>query len=382
MPNLTNKKIDGAKPKAKPYKLSDAHGLYIEILPSGGKSWRCLYKLNNKNKTKTYGKYPDIGLADARQLHNDFRKELAQGIKEASSTFDEIKKAWYLKKLPELKNVKHRQQVQYRIDTFASPTLGNKAINEIKRADLVAVVQGVQSLGIVETAHRVAMHLRQLFEYAVDLGKIESHPANNLSRVLQTPVVKHMSCVPVDKAKDLFKAIQTIEEPVNRLALIFVAITFVRSVELRGMRWNEIKDDRFWVIPEERTKGRKGKRKPHVVPLSDFALSLLKELEQYTGDYDYVFQSPVKPNKPISENCLLDALYGLGYRHKMTVHGFRALASTVLNEQSPFNHDVIERQLAHKETDAVRAAYNRAEYLDERIKLMDWYSNWVSAFLK
>lgn len=381
MPNLTNKKIDGAKPKAKPYKLSDAHGLYIEVLPSSSKSWRYLYKLNGKHKTKTYGKYPDIGVADARVLHNDFRKELAQGIKEASSTFDEIKKAWYLKKLPELKNTKHQQQVQYRIDTFASPTLGNNPIDQIKRADLVNVVQGVQSLGIIETAHRVAMHLRQIFEYAVDLGKIESHPANNLSRVLQTPVVKHMSCVPVSEAGTLFKAIQSIEEPVNRLALLFVAITFVRSIELRGMRWNEIKDGKFWVIPEERTKGRLGKRKPHVVPLSDLALKILNELEQYTGDYEYVFHSPIKANKPISENCLLDALYGLGYRHKMTVHGFRALASTVLNEQSPFNHDVIERQLAHKETDAVRAAYNRAEYLDERIKLMNWWSDWVGAFL-
>jgi integrase len=275
--------------------------------------------------------------------------------------------------MPQLKNAKHKQQVQYRLDTFVSPYIGKRAIDSLKRADFVAIEQKIQQGGIIETAHRVAIHIRQVMDYAVDNGKIESHSANNLSRVLQTPIVKHMNCVPLDQAAQLFKDIQTIEEPMNRLGLMLVALTFVRSSELRFMKWNEIKDKTFWVIPGERMK----MKKPHVVPLSGYALQILKEIEIHNGEYEYVFNSPVKSNKPISENCLLDALYGLGYRHKMTVHGFRALASTVLNEQSPFAHDVIERQLAHQETDAVRAAYNRAEYLDERIKLMDWWADWI-----
>jgi len=375
---LTNKKIDGAKPKDKPYKLSDAHGLFIVVLPSGTKSWRYLYKSGGKNQTKTFGQYPIVGLSDARKLLSDFKEQLVLGTDKASLTFDEVKKAFLEHKLKTLKNDKHKVQVTNRLDYYASPHLGKMPIDTIKRADLVKVVKDVQALEIIETAHRVAMHLRQLFDYAIDEGILEVHPANNLSRVLETPIVKNMACIPVEGAKDLFKAIQTINESVNRLALIFVAITFVRSSELRFMKWDEIRDERFWVIPAERMK----MKKPHVVPLSDLALSILKQLEVHTGDYEYVFQSPILKNKPISENALLDALYGIGYRHKHTVHGFRALASTVLNEQSGFRHDVIERQLAHGESDAIRAAYNRAEYLDDRIKLMDWWSAWVGAFLK
>jgi integrase len=373
MPNLTNKKIDGAKPKAKPYKLSDAHGLYIEVLPSGSKSWRYLYKLLGKHKTKTYGKYPDIGLADARLLHNQFRIELTQGIKESPS-FDTVKTDFLAHHLKTLKNAKHKQQVQYRLDEFVSPIIGKMAISTIKRTDLVNVVKSIQAKGVTETAHRVGTHIRQLFDYALDIGLIEAHSANGLSRVLDTPKTKHMNCIPVKDAGRLFKAISGYDEPITRIGLQLAALTFVRTNELRFMTWDEIQDERFWVIPAERMK----MKKPHVVPLSDAALKLLKDLEVYTGDYDYVLNSPKRPKHPVSENTLLFALYRLGYRGLMTVHGFRALASTVLNEQSPFSHDVIERQLAHKETDLVRAAYNRAEYLDERIKLMDWWSSWVA----
>lgn len=374
MPNLTNKKIDGAKPKLKPYKLSDAHGLYIEVLTSGSKSWRYLYKLLGKHKTKTYGKYPDIGLSDARQLHNQFKIELAQGIKDIK-TFDDVKAEFIPFYLKTLKNAKHKQQVQYRLDEFVSPIIGHMPIDKIKRADLVDVVKKVQSKGITETAHRVGTHIRQLFDYALDVGLIEAHSANGLSRVLDTPKTKHMNCIPVKDAGKLFKAIKAYDEPITRIGLQIAALTFVRTNELRLMEWGEIHDDRFWVIPESRMK----MKKPHVVPLSDTVLKLLKEIEVYTGEYDYVLTSPKRAKHPVSENTLLFALYRLGYRGLMTVHGFRALASTVLNEQSPFSHDVIERQLAHKETDQVRAAYNRAEYLDERIKLMAWWSDWISS---
>lgn len=374
MPNLTNKKIDGAKPKDKPYKLSDAHGLYIEVLPSGSKSWRYLYKVSGKHKTKTYGKYPDIGVSDARNLHHEFRKELALGIKE-TKTFNDVKAEFLPFHLATLKNAKHKQQVQYRLDEFVSPIIGHMPIDKIKRADLVDVVKKVQDKGITETAHRVATLIRQLFDYAIDAGIIDAHSANGLSRILETPKTKHMNCIPVKDAGKLFKAINSYDEPITRIGLQLASHTFVRTSELRFMKWSEINDDNFWVIPAERMK----MKKPHVVPLSDTTMELLKQIEVYTGDYDYVLASPARAKHPVSENTLLFALYRLGYRGLMTVHGFRALASTVLNEQSPFSHDVIERQLAHKETDLVRAAYNRAEYLDERIKLMAWWSEWINS---
>lgn len=381
---LNTKQIEAAKPKDKQYKLNDSESLYLIITPRNIKSWRTNYKdkLTGKYKTETFGHYPEIGLAKARLLNSEFKDKLAQGINRVlTQTFDEIKNEWLIVKLKELKNIKHKVQVTNRMAKFASPKLGKMPIDTIKRADLVAVVKAVQDLGIIETAHRVAIHLRQLFDYALDNGIIESHSASGLSRVLLAPDTKHMNCIDVKDTQALFTAIQSIREPLTRLALIFASLTFVRSSELRYMRWIEIKDTKFWVIPAERMKGKKEKRKLHVVPLSDYSLSILSEIEVLTGDYEFVFNSPVRPNKPISEHALLDALYGLGYKGKMTVHGFRALASTVLNEQSPFSHDVIERQLAHKETDAVRAAYNRAEYLHERVKLMDWWSVWIQKHL-
>jgi integrase len=376
---LNTKQIDALKAKDKQYKVADTESLYIVVTPRSVKSWRTNYKdkATGKYKTKTFGLYPEIGLAKARLLNSEFKDALAQGISRVSLTFDEVKNNWLKHKLATLKNFKHKIQVTNRMATWASPKLGKMPIDSIKRSDLVAVVKAVQEHEIIETAYRVGIHLRQIFDYAIDEGLIESHAAIGLSRVLKTPNTKHMNCIDVSEAKTLFTAIQSIQEPVTRLGLIFVSLTFVRSSELRYMQWSEIKDKRFWVIPAERMK----MKIPHVVPLSDYALSVLKELEIFNGDYDYVLNSPVRPNHPISENTLLDALYGLGYKGKMTVHGFRALASTVLNEQSPFSHDVIERQLAHKETDAVRAAYNRAEYLDERIKLMDWWSDWISKHL-
>lgn len=377
---LNTKQIDGLKAKDLQYKVNDTESLYLIVTPRGVKSWRTNYKdkATGKYKTHTFGRYPEIGLAKARLLNSEFKDKLAGGMVGKSSTFDEVKADWYKHHLPKLKNIKHKQQVQYRLDNYVSPIIGSMPIDAIKRVDLVKVVQSVQALHIIETAHRVGTHIRQVFDYAMDIGKVEIHAANGLSRVLQTPKTKHMNCIAIEDASKLFNAINTYDEPITRHGLLLSALTFVRSNELRYMEWSEIKDKRFWVIPAERMK----MKIPHVVPLSDYALSVLQEIEVFTGDYKYVFQSPKRPNHPVSENTLLFALYRLGYRGIMTIHGFRALASTVLNEQSPFSHDVIERQLAHKETDLVRAAYNRAEYLDDRIKLMDWWSNWVNASLK
>jgi integrase len=372
---LTNKTIDGAKPKSTQYKIADSHGLYIVITPRNIKSWRCNYrdKVTGKHKTHTFGRYPDISLAKARLLNSQFKDAQALGMFNTVPTFDKVKKDWYLHKLPKLKNIKHKQQVIYRLDTFVSPKIGHMQIDAIRRVNLVEVVQSIQQGGIIETAHRVGTHIRQVFDYAVDMGHIESHSAIGLSRVLQTPKTKNMPCVPLSDAPALLKSIYNYDEIMARTGLMLLCLTFVRTSELRYMRWSEIKDKCFWVIPAERMK----MKRPHVVPLSKLTLEVLRGIEPITGDCEFVLHSPIKRDKPVSENFFLDALYRMGYRGKMTGHGFRALASTVLNQESPFKSDVIERQLAHKESDAVRAAYNRAEYLEERIKLMDWYSDWV-----
>ena len=229
----------------------------------------------------------------------------------------------------------------------------------------------------METAHRVAGRIAAVFDYAIDVGHIEAHPASGLVRVLQSRKVKKpMASIPPTETGALLRAIEGYDEPVTRLGLQLLAHTFVRVGELRYMRWSELREDgAVWVVPGERMK----LRLPHVVPLSQQARAVLASLHVLSGDREFVLNSPVRPGHPISENAFLFALYRLGYRGRMTAHGFRVLASTVLNEQSGFAHDVIERQLAHKETDAVRAAYNRAEYLDTRRELMRWWGGGLAA---
>jgi len=374
---LTVRAVETAKPKDKGYKLADAAGLYLFITPSGAKSWRANYQRAGKQATRTYGQWPGLTLADARKAHAAARDLVAAPAAKVMPTFETVTRDWLKIKLPTLSNGKHQIQVENTLERYAFPTIGKKPIDTITRKELVAVVQAVQATGIVETAHRVAGRITAVFDYAQDAGHMDSHPASNLVRVLQSRKVKKpMASIPPSDAAALLAALEDYDEPVTRLGLQLLAHTFVRVGELRGMRWSEFKEDgAIWVVPGERMK----LRLPHVVPMSAQAQAIIAKLQLLTGDRDLVLDSPVKPGKQLSENTFLFALYRLGYRGRMTAHGFRALASTVLNEQSGFKSEVIERQLAHRETDAVKAAYDRAEYLPQRRELMSWWGNWLAA---
>ena len=376
---LTAKAVEAAKPRDKAYKLADRDGLYLFVSPAGGKSWRANYSKAGKQKTRTYGRMPDMGLADARTAHHAARSGTADTTPVPSTPlFRVVAKEWLRKHLPGLSNPKHRAQVEGTLEAYVYPKIGERPIGGITRTELVKLVQDVGDK--VETSHRVAGRVSAVFDYAQDAGYVESHPAANLTRVL-TPrkVKKPMASIPPAQAGKLLREIAEYPDPVTRYALQFIAHTFVRVGELRGMAWSELREDgEIWVVPAERMKGRGGNRLPHVVPLSAPARVILEKLREVNGYRELVFDSEAKRGQPISENTMLFALYRLGYRGAMTAHGFRALASTVLNEQSGFSHDVIERQLAHKETDAVRAAYNRAEYLPQRRELMEWWGRWLA----
>jgi integrase len=376
---LTVRAVETAKPRETGYKLTDGAGLYLYVTPAGGKSWRANYLRDGKQATRTYGRWPDLSLADARKAHAAARDLVPARAAAVAPTFEAVARVWLKKHLPTLSNGKHQIQVENTLQRFAFPKLGKLPIDAIGRTDLVAVVQGAQDGGKVETAHRVAGRITAVFDYALDSGIIQTHAASNLVRVLQARKTKKpMASISPAEVGALLRAIDDYDEPVTRLGLQLLAHVFVRPGELRGMRWAELKEDgAIWVIPAERMK----LRLPHVVPLSEPARTILDKLRLVTGASEFVMASPLKPNHPVSENTLLFALYRLGYRGKMTAHGFRALASSVLNEQSGFAHDVIERQLAHKETDAVRAAYNRAEYLPMRRELMEWWARWLQAQL-
>lgn len=366
---LTIKSIDAAKPTEKPYKLSDASGLYLYIAPSGSKTWRCNYMLSGKQKTITYGRYPVIGLAEARKL-NILRK--SENIKKVAPTFKSIGEEWLLRKLPTLDNEKHKIQTQNTLRDHVFPHIGHLPIDKIPRKLLVDVIKELAH--IPETASRVASRINMVLNYALDSGIIETHGAEKLSRVITKNKSKPHPSIKPEKAGRLLVDIMTYGEPVTRLGLLLVAHTFVRFNEIQGMRWDEIIwKDNVWVIPAERMK----MSIDHVVPLSKPALAILEELKDYSDGKGLVIESEIKRGHTICENTMLYALYSLGYRGEMTVHGFRALASSVLNEAFPSDGDAIERQLAHKEKDAVRASYNRAEYLPRRRELMAWWSHWL-----
>lgn len=375
---LTTKAIEAAKPRDKGYKLADTAGLYLFVTPAGGKSWRANYVRDGKQGTRTYGRFPAMSLAEARRAHAAAREPGAVDAPAAKSvpTFKEVAKQWLTVKLPGLSNPKHQIQVANTLERLVYPGIGKLPINNIPRTQLVSIVQAVQQEGDrVETAHRVAGRITQVFEFAQDSGLIETHGAAGLTRVLQPRKVRRpMASLPPAEAGRLLQLIDDYDEPVTRLGLQLLSLTFVRVGELRHMRWDELREDgAIWVVPGERMKARL----PHVVPMSTQAQRVLAELKELTGDRELVLESPRQPRHPLSENTFLFALYRLGYRGRMTAHGFRALASTVLNEESGFPHDVIERQLAHQETDAVRAAYNRATYLTQRRALMQWWSDWL-----
>lgn len=383
--SLTVRAVETAKPKDKPYKLADEKGLYLYVSTAGGKSWRANFTVAGKQQTRTYGRFPIMSLADARKAHQAAKEGPSEPETAEAPLFKVVARQWLKKHLPSLSNPKHRLQVENTLVEYAFPKLGDLPIDAIPRTLLVDVVQAIPKLGDtgddkVETAHRVAGRITAVFDYAQDTGIIASHPATRLTRVLVARKVKKpMPSVPPEQAGQLLRDILSYPEPVTRLGLLLVAHTFVRVGEARGFRAGELKEDgAIWVVPAERMKGKPGNKLPHVVPLSAQAQEIVAELAALaTGDL--LLDSPERPGHPISENTMLFALYRLGYRDRMTVHGFRALASTVLNEESGFTHDVIERQLAHKESDAVRAAYNRAEYLPQRRELMAWWSNWLDA---
>jgi integrase len=373
--SLTAKAVEAAKPREKGYKLTDGAGLYLFVTPAGGKSWRANFIEAGKQKTRTYGMWPALSLAAARQQHTGVRDEAPKTV--AMKTFEQVARDWLKGKLPTLSNGKHQIQVENTLERYAFPVLGAMPIDTIRRADLVAVARAAQAGDKIETGHRVASRITAVFNHAQDTGVIETHPAAGLTRVLVARKTKKpMASIPPEEAGDLLRLIDTYPDTITRLGLQLLSLTFVRVRELSGMRWDELREDgAVWVVPEERMK----LRKPHVVPLPPQAQKIIATLREMTGDGELVLDSPARPGHALSENTFLFALYRLGYRGKMTAHGFRALASTVLNEHSGFQHDVIERQLSHQETDAVRAAYNRAEYLPARRELMLWWANWLDS---
>lgn len=389
---LSDIAIRNAKPKDKPYKLYDANGLFLLVTPSGGKWWRLKYRLNGKEKLLSLGTYPVIGLKEARIKRDETRQLIAQGVnpgerrreakaiiaameKEKETTFSAVAREWFAKKRAAWTDG-HQKKILSRLENQLFPYIGERQFSSLEAADYLAVIQKAESRGAIETAHRLAQLCGQITRYARIAGVVAHDAATGLNEALAPVKTKHYAAIVVpSEMGELLRSIDEYPgEPVLCYALKLLPYVFVRSGELRGAAWDEIDFDAAeWVIPA----GRMKMRRPHVVPLARQAIALFRSLKELSGNGALVFPSSFSATRCISDVGLLNALRRMGYgKDKMTIHGFRTSASTMLNELG-YNKDWIEAQLAHAEKNAVRDAYNRAEYLPERRKMMQEWADYL-----
>jgi integrase len=389
---LTDVKVRTAKPDAKPRKLFDGRGLFLLVTPSGGKWWRLKYRFDAKAKTLSLGIYPDVGLKEARERRDQARKLLANGVDPSTdrkadnaaraaemaretSSFELIAREWFAKR-SSIWAPGHAATVIRRLERDVFPWLGTRLAGEITAIELLEVLRRVEARGALETAHRIHQICGQVFRYAIATARASRDPSADLRGALPPVREKHHAAVtkPTDVAALVRSIIGYQGSFVVRCALRLAPLVFVRPGELRKAEWSEFDlDGSIWRIPPERMKVRQA----HLVPLSHQAIEVLRELRPLTGNGRYVFPSARTTARPMSENAVTAALRRMGYEQgTMTGHGFRTTASTLLNEMG-WSADAVERQLAHAERDEVRGAYNRAEYLSERRRMMQAWADYL-----
>ncbi|MES9942094.1 MAG: integrase arm-type DNA-binding domain-containing protein [Candidatus Thiodiazotropha sp. 6PLUC2] len=384
---LTDSAIRNAKPKEKNYKLADGGGLYLLVTTKGGKWWRLDYRFNGKRKTLSMGVYPDVTLKSARDRRAEAKTQLADGIdpgetrkatkasKSDADGFEAVAREWWGKREPTWSKT-HSSRIIQRLEKDVFPWIGNRPIREISAPELLTILRRIENRGALETAHRIHQSCGQIFRYAVATGRAQRDPSADLKGALPpTRQRHHASITEPKKIGELLRVIEGYEGSlVTRCALQLASLTFVRPGELRHAEWSEINLEKAeWRIPPEKMK----MRTLHIVPLSTQALAVLNEIKPLTGRGKYVFPGVRTNRRPMSENTVNAALRRLGYtKEEMTGHGFRSMASTILNEQG-WHRDAIERQLAHAERNSVRAAYNYAEHMPERIKMMQWWADYL-----
>lgn len=391
---LTDTAIKKAKAAAQVQKLSDGGGLYLHIALTGGKLWRMAYRFDGKQKTLALGSYPEVSLAEVRERKDAARKLLAAGTdpmaqKKAEkiarltaneNSFEAVAREWWAHWKAN-RSESHTGQVLRRFEADVFPTIGTRPISDIKATDLVKVAKDIAARGALDVATRALQTCGQVFRYAIAHSKAERNPATEIkpSDILPTRATVNYARVDATELPALLRKIEAYPgTPVTRLAVKLMALTFVRTSELINARWAEFDlNAARWDIPAERMK----MRTPHIVPLSPQAIEVLRVLQTISGERELLFPGERNHSKPMSNNTILKALEIMGYKHRMTGHGFRGIASTVLHEHG-FEHTHIELQLAHAERNAVSAAYNHALYLPQRAAMMAWWGNYLESVAK
>lgn len=379
-------------PASKPFaRLADAHGMYLEVTQAGGRYWRMKYRYAGKEKRLALGVYPAVSLADARRARDKARAVLADGVdpgqqrKEAklaralkvANTFEVLAMHWWEHWRPG-KTPRHADYVLRRLRADVLPLIGDSPAADVTAAHLLAMAKRIETRGAVDIAKRSLQTCGQILRYGVVHNLIERNPAADVrpSDALQSRRKENYARLDVRDVPELLRKIEVYPgAPATRLAMKLMALTFVRTGELIAARWSEFDfQGAEWRLPAERMK----MRSPHIVPLAPQALEVLGLLQSINGGRDLLFPGERDHTKPMSNMTILAALYRMGYRGRMTGHGFRGIASTALHEAG-FDHRIIELQLAHSERDEVSAAYNHATHLAARRKMMVWWANKIDA---
>ncbi|WP_372530280.1 tyrosine-type recombinase/integrase [Sphingobium abikonense] len=380
--------VTSARPREREYKLTDGAGLYLLVKPNGRKLWRLNYAYLGKQRTLSFGAWPDVGLADARERRDEARKLIAAGLDPSheaklaearamlseENSFKLVAEEWVAKQEREGMSEVTLSKIRWLL-AKAYPRIGSRPVAKITPQEALAVLRSIEATGRYESARRMRSVLGRVFRYAIATTRAEMDPSRDLRGALTVPKAKHLAAITTPKgAGELMRAIEGYTgHAITLFGLRLSAHLFVRPGELRQAEWSEFDFDRsVWNIPEQKMK----MRRPHRVPLSTQVIALFEQLWELTGTGRYCFPSFRSPLRPMSENTVNAALRALGFsQEEMTAHGFRAMAATLLNETGKFNPDAIERQLAHMETNAIRRAYTRGEYWDERVRMMQYWSD-------
>lgn len=386
---LTDSKLKNAKPDARPYKLVDGQGLHALVQTSGSVLWQQRYRFEGKERTASHGSYPLVSLLEARKKRDELKKLLLEGLDPAKvkrqrsanggfslgETFEEIADTWH-KQWSEVRSPRHAAYVRRRLEGDVFPVIGDLPIASLRPSDVVKVIKAIEARGAVDIAKRAYQTIGAICRYAVAHGLMDRDPTRDVkpSDILISRRSTNYARVDVKELPELLRAVEAYQgTSTTRMALKLMALTFVRTGELIAARWTEFDiSEAVWRIPAERMK----MRTEHIVPLSRQAIETLQTLQVISGNAELLFPGDRNRKKPISNNTLLKALERMGFKGRMTGHGFRGLASTVLHENG-FDHAHIEAQLAHQERNRISASYNHALYLKQRTVLMQWWADYL-----
>ena len=401
--SLTSAKIRTLKPSDKPFKVSDSHGLYLRVKPGGSRHWYLKYRISGKESRIALGTYPAISLSDARQQREGIRKMLAlninpvqqraavRGSRTPEKVFKNVALAWHKSNRKWSQNTADRLLASLNNHIF--PVIGNLPVSELKPRHFIDLLKGIEEKGLLEVASRTRQHLSNIMRHAVHQELIDTNPAANLGGVTTPPVRRHYPALPLERLPALLERIGAYHQgrELTRHAVLLMLHVFIRSSELRFARWSEIDfTNRVWTIPATREpiigvrySGRGAKmRMPHIVPLSEQSIAILKQIKDITGNNELIFPGDHNPYKPMCENTVNKALRVMGYDTKKDIcgHGFRAMACSALMESGLWAKDAVERQMSHQERNTVRMAYiHKAEHLEARKAMMQWWSDYLEA---